>query len=69
MGHHWEQVEVERRAYRVEMRQDPKDGWWVGLVEELPGCGSQGATIEECRAMVADAIRECLLARQDAGTY
>ncbi|MBM3474268.1 MAG: type II toxin-antitoxin system HicB family antitoxin [Armatimonadetes bacterium] len=51
------------------MEQDPEDGWWVGLVEELPGCGSQGSTLEECREMVADAIHEYLIARGDVPAH
>jgi DNA-binding transcriptional MerR regulator len=49
----------------VAMEQDPEDGWWIGLVRELPGCGSQGGTLDELREMVADAVREYLIARGD----
>ena len=60
-----EKVAVAGREFTVTMEQDPEDGWWVGLVKELPGCGSQGSTLEELREMVADAIREYLIARGD----
>ena len=51
-----------------------KDGdWWLAYVEELPGANTQGATIEEAReslreaiAMVLEANRE-LAERQIAG--
>jgi DNA-binding transcriptional MerR regulator len=60
-----ERVTVAGRRFNVTMEQDPEDGWWVGLVKELPGCGSQGTTLEELRYMVADAIHETLIARGD----
>jgi len=60
-----ERMTVPGRRFTVTMQQDPEDGWWIGLVEELPGCGSQGSTLEECREMVADAIHEYLVARGD----
>ena len=49
-----------------------QDGpWWIGTIEELPGANTQGATIEEARqnlqeavAMVLEANRE--LARHEA---
>lgn len=58
-----EKVQVAGRKFTVTMEQDPEDGWWVGLVKELPGCGSQGGTLDELREMVEDAIREYLIAR------
>jgi DNA-binding transcriptional MerR regulator len=66
---HTEQVTVAGRTFAVAMEQDPEDGWWVGLVDELPGCGSQGATLDELRYMVADAIRQYLIARGDLADH
>lgn len=60
-----EKLQVAGHRFTVNMEQDPEDGWWVGLVKELPGCGSQGSTIDELREMVTDAIREYLIARGD----
>jgi len=60
-----EKLQVAGRKFTVTMEQDPEDGWWVGLVKELPGCGSQGGTLEELRDMVKDAIHEYLIARGD----
>lgn len=57
-----ETMMVANRQFTVTFTQDPEDGWWVGLVPELPGCGSQGANLTEARAMVAEAIAEYLLA-------
>lgn len=55
-----ERITADGRCFTVTMEQDPEDGWWVGLVKELPGCGSQGASLEELRGMLADAIH-CVL--------
>jgi len=60
-----EKVQVAGRKFTITMEQDPEDGWWVGLVKELPGCGSQGGTLDELREMVKDAIHEYLIARGD----
>ena len=53
-------VVVEEREFTVTMEQDPEDGWWIGLVQGLPGCGSQGSTATELRENVVDAICEYL---------
>jgi len=35
-----------------------QDGpWWIGYVEELPGANTQGATLEEARENLKEAIR------------
>lgn len=51
----------------------PDDGWLVGQLREVPGVFSQGATLEELKANVADAYRMMLEsepgpARDDAHT-
>ena len=34
-----------------------RDGdWWIGYVEELPGANTQGATLDEARANLKEAI-------------
>ena len=34
-----------------------RDGeWWVGYVEELPGANTQGATLEEARENLKEAV-------------
>lgn len=34
-----------------------RDGdWWVGYVEELPGANTQGATLEEARENLREAV-------------
>jgi predicted RNase H-like HicB family nuclease len=35
-----------------------QDGiWWIGYVEELPGANSQGATLDEAREHLKEAIQ------------
>jgi predicted RNase H-like HicB family nuclease len=46
-------------------------GWWVGYVEELPGANAQGATLDEARDNLREAVELIVaanrdLARQDA---
>ena len=49
-----------------------QDGeWWIGYVEELPGANTQGATLEEARENLKEAIQLIIeanreLARQEA---
>ncbi|MHC1758305.1 MAG: DUF551 domain-containing protein [Negativicutes bacterium] len=33
------------------------DGGYAGHIPEVPGCITQGETVEECRAMLKDALR------------
>ena len=34
-----------------------RDGdWWIGYIEELPGANTQGATLEEARENLKEAI-------------
>lgn len=43
-----------------------KDGdWWMGYVEELPGANTQGATIEEARENLKEAIQLVLEANRE----
>ncbi len=38
-----------------------QDGpWWIGSVEELPGANSQGATLDEARENLKEAIHMIL---------
>jgi predicted RNase H-like HicB family nuclease len=43
-----------------------QDGpWIVAWIEEIPGAMSQGATLEEARENLADAVAELLAARRE----
>ena len=62
-GTRTERIPVAGRSFTVSVSRDRK--WWIGSVEELPGCGSQGRTLDELRRMVADAIESYLIVRGD----
>jgi predicted RNase H-like HicB family nuclease len=50
-------VDVRKRRYMVLLRHDREEGgFWVEC-PELPGCLSQGETVEETLSMIRDAIR------------
>ena len=33
------------------------DDWWIGFVEELPGANTQGATLDETRKNLKEAVQ------------
>lgn len=49
-------VTVKGKKYRVILRADMEDGGYWGECPDLPGCASQGDTIEETLHMMKDAI-------------
>jgi predicted RNase H-like HicB family nuclease len=52
-----ETVRVGKRRFTVELHNDAEEGgYWVEC-PELPGCLSQGDTVEETLEMIRDAIR------------
>ena len=64
-----ETIEVDGRGYEVTIERDPETGWYIAFCENIPGCGTQGRTLEEVREMIADAIRESVIALEDAGAH
>lgn len=44
-----------------------EDGMWIAEVEDIPGCVSQGATLEDAKANIRKAINACLSVREDLG--
>ena len=43
-----------------------KDGdWWVGFVVEIPGANTQGATLEEARENLKEAVQMVLEANRE----
>ncbi len=43
-----------------------QDGaWWVGYVEELPGANTQGATLEEARENLKEAVELIIAANRE----
>lgn len=43
-----------------------QDGpWWIGYVEELPGASAQGATLDEARDNLREAVELVVAANRD----
>ena len=43
-----------------------RDGeWWIGYVEELPGANTQGATLDEARENLKEAVALLLEANRE----
>jgi predicted RNase H-like HicB family nuclease len=54
------EVKVGRKKYPVVLHADTEDGgYWVEAAD-IPGCVSQGDTVEEALGMIKDAIEGCL---------
>ncbi|MGB0344120.1 MAG: type II toxin-antitoxin system HicB family antitoxin [Coraliomargarita sp.] len=45
--------------FKVVVHQADEGGYW-GEVPSIPGCASQGETMEELKTNILDAIRACL---------
>jgi predicted RNase H-like HicB family nuclease len=43
------------KIYNVDCARDESE-WWVASIREVPGCHSQGRTIDEARARVREAL-------------
>ncbi len=43
-------------TFNLEFQRDDESGWFVVHVVELPGCVSQGATIDEAKTNIANAL-------------
>ncbi|HET6511672.1 MAG TPA: type II toxin-antitoxin system HicB family antitoxin [Candidatus Kapabacteria bacterium] len=52
--------------FSINIYQD-EDGVFIAECPSVPGCVSQGATLEEAETNIKDAIRECLEVRQELG--
>jgi predicted RNase H-like HicB family nuclease len=44
-----------------------EDGWRVAACAELPGCATQGRTLEEAEANIREAIQASLITRKAHG--
>lgn len=54
------EVTVMRKKYKVVLHTDTEDGgYWVEC-PDIPGCVSQGDTVEEALEMIKDALKGCL---------
>lgn len=43
-------------TFNLQFQRDEESGWFAVHVVELPGCVSQGATIDEAKANIAKAL-------------
>ena len=53
--------------YPVVIRPDLEDGGFVVECPAIPGCVSEGATIDEALANIGDAIKGCLDVLREKG--
>ncbi|MBW3638158.1 MAG: type II toxin-antitoxin system HicB family antitoxin [Armatimonadetes bacterium] len=44
---------------------EQKGEWWMAWIEEIPGANTQGATLEEARENLRDAVNELFEARRE----
>ena len=44
---------------------EQNDDWWIGYVEELPGANTQGATLDEARDNLKEAVALVLEANRE----
>jgi len=49
-----------RVRFRVIVREDPEDSGYVVSCPAIPGCHSQGETLEEALENIKDAISGCV---------
>jgi predicted RNase H-like HicB family nuclease len=54
------------RTYAVVIREDPEGGFW-GEVPALPGCYSQGETVDELKNNIREAIAGVLEVLKEQG--
>lgn len=61
-----ETVRVSGQKFSVTVERDPETDWYVASCAEIPGCVTQGKSLDEARTMIRDAIQECLAASREA---
>lgn len=44
---------------------EQKGEWWMAWIEEIPGANTQGATLDEARENLRDALSELFAARRE----
>jgi predicted RNase H-like HicB family nuclease len=54
-----------KRHYNVIIEQD-EDGYYIGLVPELPGCHTQAKSLDKLRERIKEAIELYLEVEKDA---
>ena len=58
---------MSERHYTVVLLPEPEEGGYSVLVPALPGCVTQGETVEECLALAQDAIIGWIATARDFG--
>ena len=58
-------VMVNRKSYDVILYPDTEDGGFWGECPTLPGCSSQGDTVEDALEMIKDAIKGHLVVQTE----
>jgi predicted RNase H-like HicB family nuclease len=53
--------------YPVVVIADPEDGGFIAECPSIPGCVSEGDTVEEAMVNIRDAIEGCLAVLRDKG--
>lgn len=53
--------------YPVVVMPDPEDGGFIAECPAIPGCVSEGETIEDAMANIRDAIEGCLAVLREKG--
>jgi predicted RNase H-like HicB family nuclease len=48
------------RTFDPQFERDEESEWFVAHVVELPGCVSQGPTLEEAKKTIASALESCI---------
>jgi predicted RNase H-like HicB family nuclease len=56
---------VTKMAHRFTAVFEQEGDWWIGYVEELPGANTQGATLEEARENLKEAVQLVLEANRE----
>ena len=56
----------EKMKFLITIFQD-EDGMFVAECPSIPGCVSQGRTVEEAEMNIQQAIKECLAVRTEKG--
>ena len=54
-----------KMEYTIQIKQNPKSGWFIGQCEEIPEAVTQGKDMDELMFMMQDAIELALECRRD----
>lgn len=60
-----EEANLENIEHFTAVFEHTEDGWWVGYVEEVPGAHTQGASLDEARENLKEALQLILEANRE----